>query len=537
FSLLAGCLWAFQKQTMPRWISLALCIVLGGAGFRIYVTYGGVWALQFVECAAHIVTALLVLYVFRRISAGTVLTSLGFLAWSSRFFLLSPALTVRPMLDHALHNLIALGVIVAAAGLIMIAFESQAGAHQAGRDREARARKEIEAYTRLNLTIRRVEDLDHQAVEICRTVVDHSFFRQSALLLVQNPGRFQLAGTAGFDDAAVNALEAAAPRIPTDGLLALGTAEPVVPHAQTFPLHLESWLQPGDDIERLRLGEVLAVPLQGRSSFEGILLLAARRNPEDLLHAQDLLPAELLAARIQVARDRALMLEKLVDSEKFASLGQLSGSVTRQLNNPLTVILGYASMLEESTDLTPQMRKAIDAMVNEARSMRSTVDSLARMSHAQAGQIAAVSISELLSDMEQLHRTEFLHRSINFRLNVQPSMPLVHGNPQQIRQAVLYCIQFAIEAVESLDPSSDRAIRVEAAVHDGSVRVTIAHSGPSFVHPARAFDPFVPAPSGGETAGLGLSLCATILRENRGRITAINNEPRGAAIILDLQAA
>ncbi|HET7101072.1 MAG TPA: hypothetical protein VFJ52_07975, partial [Terriglobia bacterium] len=47
FSLLAGCLWAFQKQTMPRWISLALCIVLGGAGFRIYVTYGGVWALQF----------------------------------------------------------------------------------------------------------------------------------------------------------------------------------------------------------------------------------------------------------------------------------------------------------------------------------------------------------------------------------------------------------------------------------------------------------------------------------------------------------
>jgi K+-sensing histidine kinase KdpD len=40
-----------------------------------------------------------------------------------------------------------------------------------------------------------------------------------------------------------------------------------------------------------------------------------------------------------------------------------------------------------------------------------------------------------------------------------------------------------------------------------------------------------------ETAGLGLSLCATILRDNNGRASAVNLEPRGAAIILELRAA
>jgi C4-dicarboxylate-specific signal transduction histidine kinase len=80
-------------------------------------------------------------------------------------------------------------------------------------------------------------------------------------------------------------------------------------------------------------------------------------------------------------------------------------------------------------------------------------------------------------------------------------------------------------------------VRIEATAEADCVKIVIAHTGPGFLHPARAFDPFVPAQAVGETAGLGLSLCATILRENNGRISAVNNEPRGAALILELQAA
>jgi len=65
----------------------------------------------------------------------------------------------------------------------------------------------------------------------------------------------------------------------------------------------------------------------------------------------------------------------------------------------------------------------------------------------------------------------------------------------------------------------------------------VAHTGPGFPNPASAFDPFVSAQADRETAGLGLSLCATILRDNNGRASAVNLEPRGAAIILELRAA
>jgi C4-dicarboxylate-specific signal transduction histidine kinase len=53
----------------------------------------------------------------------------------------------------------------------------------------------------------------------------------------------------------------------------------------------------------------------------------------------------------------------------------------------------------------------------------------------------------------------------------------------------------------------------------------------------RAFDPFVASQAGNETAGLGLSLCATILSDQNGRASAVNLDPRGAAIILELRAA
>jgi C4-dicarboxylate-specific signal transduction histidine kinase len=232
-----------------------------------------------------------------------------------------------------------------------------------------------------------------------------------------------------------------------------------------------------------------------------------------------------------------MMLEKLIDAEKFAGLGQLAANVTRQLNNPLTVILGYASLLDETENLNPQAHKGVDAILTEARRMRSTLESLSRISRVQTDHLTAISVSELLTDMDQLHRSEFLHRSIDFRLSIAPTLPRVLGNAQQLRQAVLHGLQFAIKAVENQSTTGEKTVRLEATSKDDHVQILISHSGPSFPHPERAFDPFVPRQAAGETAGLGLILCATILRDNGGSATAVNLEPRGAAILLELQAA
>ncbi len=165
--------------------------------------------------------------------------------------------------------------------------------------------------------------------------------------------------------------------------------------------------------------------------------------------------------------------------------------------------------------------------------------------------MTVVSVAELLADMEELHRPEFLQRSIDFRLSIAPALPMVRCQAQHLRHAVLHCLQFAIAAVDGSNtapgsiaalppaaPGADpKTIRLEATSEGNLVQILVAHSGPGFLHPERAFDPYASPQPSEETAGLGLSLCATILRDHNGRASAINLEPRGAAIILELQAA
>jgi signal transduction histidine kinase len=535
-SLFVACAWAISHRGIPKVIPLLLCIVLGATGLWICFRVGGGWPLTFVECAIHLTTALLVFYVFRRLSTGTVLAALGFVGWSLNIGEALPFFHVaHPGIIE--DRVIVMSKVVAAIGMILIALEDQVAINHAGEKRERHAREEMEAYTRLSLARRRVEDFDRQSAMVCQSIASNSRFKQAAIILLQSSGKYQVAGSAGFDDATLTALEALVLRIPVAGFLDSGNVPPTIEHAQTFDLDLTPFLLPGDDLIRLKLTTLQAVPLRGRSSTEGAILLAGLERPDEPITAVDLLPLEVLATRLQALRSQTMMLEKLVDAEKFVGLGQLAGNVTRQLNNPLTVILGYASLLDETEDLNPQAHKAIEAILTEARHMRLTLESLARISRPQGDQIAAISVTELLSDLEQLHRSEFVQRSIDFRVQIAPALPRILGNAQQVRQAVLYCLQYAMDAVEKLDAAQEKTVRLEAALEKDHVQILVAHSGAKFTVPARAFDPFVPEPAGEESTSLGLSMCASILRENNGKASAMNFEPRGAGILLELQAA
>jgi signal transduction histidine kinase len=263
------------------------------------------------------------------------------------------------------------------------------------------------------------------------------------------------------------------------------------------------------------------------------------RNPSQPLSADDLYPVELLMTRLQAVRSQTMMLEKLIDSEKLAGLGHLAGNVSQQLNNPLTVILGYASLLEGTSSLDSKDRKSVESILTEARHMRSTLESLSRISRHHNDQLAAVSVTELLTDMEEVYRSELTRRAIEFRLSIAPELPRVLCHTQQLHQAVLHCLQFAMEAVEKQNPTHGeaKAIRLEATSKENMVQIQIAHSGPGFPDPEHVFDPVLLAQATEETTSLGLNLCATIVRNHNGRVSAVNLEPYGAAIFLELQSA
>ncbi len=546
-SLVAGLFWTAGSRSMPRWVGATACVLLGAAIYWVFFTDGPVLALVSARSVSLLMTAFLVGLVFRRVSPGVVLTVVGFGCWSLNADRILPAVALQPELNQHLLRFILMAKVVAAMGMIVLALEDAVTANEVAGVRERRARLELEAYSGLMLSRRRVDDFDRQGPEICETVTAHSRFRQAALLLYSG-GSYRLAGSSGFDAATTKALDELAARLPVTGFLVEGMAPAAVEGSQTVVLDLAPWLLPGDDLKRLGFTRVLAVPMLNRGVTEGALLLARLRpnEPKKLqgapvgqLRRDDLLAIEMLTARLQATRSQTLIFEKLMDSEKFGHLGHLAASVTQQLNNPLTVILGYASLLDGTAALQPPDRKAVESILTEARHMRGTLASLSRIAHPRSDQTTAVSVSQLLTDLCDLHRPEFLERSIEFRMSLAADLPRVLCSAQQLRQAVRHGLQFAMDAVNGpgAEPDEPRIVRLEAASEGNLVQILIAHSGPRFLSPERAFDPFMPPQNGSASAGVGLSLCATILHDNDGRASAINLEPHGAAIILELNAA
>jgi signal transduction histidine kinase len=532
WAALVGLLWSLQRGTIPVW--LATIIVAFGAAITVpSFLHGDIyWPLLVVESGNLLMTALLVIYTVQRFSPGVLLATIGLTAWA-----LPPLLEMEPsgtptLLAIGLVRAYILGKVSLAMGLILLVLEDQVEKNQAAQLRERRVRVELEAYSRQALTARSLEEFDRECSLLCSMIVEHSRFAKAAMVVRGANGAFTLAGYAGMDGATAGALDSLAPRLPESSFVP-GDAL-LAPGSNSVNLDLTPLLSPGDDLERVRLTRMGAIPLSGPDkSIEGALLVAGLRNPLEPLGADDLLPLEILAGRLQAARAQALMLGKLIDSERFAGVGQLANNVAQQLHNPLTVILGYAALLEESTPIGPDHR-ASEAIVQEARRMKSILDRLARFSRISTENFSSFSVADLIADVEQLHRIDFLRHSIEFRFTVAPDLPSVFGNVHQIRQALMHAMQFAIEHVLPLEPNEERAVRLETWAEEGRIQILIGHSGHPFPNPERAFDTLTAGFGGAESTGIGLSLCAAIVREHRGNISAINLEPTGAAIVLDL---
>jgi hypothetical protein len=536
----AAVTWSLKAGGMPAWLGSGLCLGASLFSYWIYFTQGAVASLYAIDATVHFVTAILVIAIFRRLSAGVFLTVAGFLAWSLLISNIFPSYSFASDYLAVLVRVVVFSKVAAAMGMILVTLEDELAGRASAQRREQRTRREVEAYATLVRSHHKTVDFDAKTDEICQAICTFSRFCQAALLLKDSFGRYRIVAAAGFTAEGNDALRALVGRIPAGEFLAPGTAAPLHEHISTLRISLAPWLAPKDDLIRLGLTEAFVFPLVDRSEIDGAILLfnlrdervGAQKEIEPLLRADDLMPLEMLANRLGSARRQTVMTEKLLSAEKFAAYGELSGGVAVQLNDPLTVILGYAALLKGSSSLRGEDVDCVEAILTQAQRMKSILDSLARISSAGGDQRSAISLADLIPDLIQVHRTEFTQRAIDFQLHIDPNLPRVRGYASQVRQAIQQCLRFGLAAIESAPAAQDgrRSMCMEVSREGRQVQIKMIHFGLIFPDPDRVFD----APAEGPRAS-DLSLCAALMEENGGRAFAENLTPSGAAIILELQ--
>ncbi len=228
--------------------------------------------------------------------------------------------------------------------------------------------------------------------------------------------------------------------------------------------------------------------------------------------------------------------EQLIQTEKFAAMGQMLAGVAHELNNPLTAILGVSDLLRERAG-DESMRRQADLVRQQARRAADIVQSLLAFSRRAAPGRTPVQVEQLIERVLQLHGSTLNKKHIAFEFKPTPDLPPVRGDASLLLQVFLNLVINAEQAISAVREQGK--IQITAIRLEGNVVVTFDDDGPGIPPEilSRVFDPFFTTKRPGGGTGLGLTISMAIIREHGGTIEAHSVPGRGASIKMILPVA
>jgi PAS domain S-box-containing protein len=222
---------------------------------------------------------------------------------------------------------------------------------------------------------------------------------------------------------------------------------------------------------------------------------------------------------------------ELAHANRVATMGQLTASITHEVNQPITAAVTYASAARRFLSAEPpNLREVDDALsliVKEGNRAGEVVGRVRALIQKAPARKDAVEINDAIREVIALTRREAANNGISVRTQFAEGLPRVQGDRVQLQQVLLNLIVNAIEAMRDVG-EEERELLISSRNEPDGVSVEVRDSGPGFA-PAdleRVFEAFYTTKPGG--LGLGLSICRSIVEAHNGRLWASPNMPRGA---------
>ncbi len=226
---------------------------------------------------------------------------------------------------------------------------------------------------------------------------------------------------------------------------------------------------------------------------------------------------------------------QLIQREKLSAIGEFVAGVTHELNNPLTSVLGFAELLQQ-TSLDERQRRFTERITQSARRCQKIVQSLLSFARQHQPERKPTSANELVEAVLEIMAYELRTSNIEVVKQLDPSLPKVMGDGHQLQQVFLNIVNNARQAIEERQTSGRIVMRTE---QDGDrVRITFSDNGPGISEESlqKVFDPFFTTKEAGKGTGLGLSLSYGIIQEHGGTIAVRSKLGEGATFTIDLPA-
>ena len=229
---------------------------------------------------------------------------------------------------------------------------------------------------------------------------------------------------------------------------------------------------------------------------------------------------DAMAAAIQEREQR------LIRSERLATVGRMASQITHEVRNPLASIGLYAELLgDEIADETgAEARRLLASIASEVDRLTEITENYLRFARFPQAKLEREDLGAVAAAVLEFSRAELAQAGIALEVEVASDLPEIAADESQLRQALLNLVRNAREAMASggrLRVTVDAPVIASGAapgVDIRQVRLRLSDSGPGIPEADRAkiFDPFFSTKEKG--TGLGLALVQQIVAEHGGRI-------------------
>jgi C4-dicarboxylate-specific signal transduction histidine kinase len=237
-----------------------------------------------------------------------------------------------------------------------------------------------------------------------------------------------------------------------------------------------------------------------------------------------------ITEHIRARREIESLRLELMHFGRVALMGRLTTSLVHELAQPITAAIGNLEAGQRSLEVdhadldgTPAiLADVLDSCLRAAEVLRG-ISGLLNKEPRPKGR---VDLNRLVTEVAEIVHSDLIRRQIRLVMRLDPALPYVNGQPIELQQVILNLLLNGADALSESAPL-ERELIITTTQHAQGIELTVRDwgVGANPAHLRRMFEPFFTTKPNG--IGMGLSICADIIRSHYGSLTAENNADGG----------
>jgi two-component system NtrC family sensor kinase len=254
--------------------------------------------------------------------------------------------------------------------------------------------------------------------------------------------------------------------------------------------------------------------------------------------------ASQMSERVAEAeRKESIMSDKVIETGKLASIGELAAGIAHEINNPVAIMVEEAGWIQDllvtdhessQQETEKEISRAVQQIRTQGERCKTITHKLLSFARKTDPTVRPFDLNDLVHEVIGLMGQKTRYANVKVETQLSPNLGPLYASPSELQQVLLNLFNNAVDAIGP--DGGTVAVATERQGDEIALRVSDTGEGIPQANLERIFDPFFTTKAVGQGTGLGLSICYGIVDKLGGRISVESEVGAGTTFTIFFKA-